>query len=199
MTGRRIAMHPNLVADRLGISVDSVYERIRSGDLVAEKHDGRWLVLLEVRADADSKQASNGHRDHDAQQVNPESITGGPLQPEHLNAITDQLAEQGIAIKKIQEELIRVQSQYGSRTASANGQSTPVRTTNPSPVPTREGRRGRPQLVVLSAIVALIVGAMTIQAGPAERSDDLTVIVVFACGAVTGAIASWMALDKQRR
>ena len=46
MTMRENAVHPNVAANRLGIPIADVYARIRSGELEAEKHGNRWIVIL---------------------------------------------------------------------------------------------------------------------------------------------------------
>jgi excisionase family DNA binding protein len=193
MTNDECAIHPNFAAERLGIPVDYVYERIRRGELAARKEGGRWLVLLDsVTAKPDSEPPPQ------AQPV--ETV---PIEPP-LRLVVEPAEPPGVR----SEELDQIRAQLADLEAEIRALSSIVRRAQTSPTlvqhPVRDVRparlafvRQRPRLVLLLGIIGLVLGGSLIQSSSAQRADDLTVAFVFACGAVTGAIIAWLALDKR--
>ncbi|HEX5164952.1 MAG TPA: helix-turn-helix domain-containing protein [Thermomicrobiales bacterium] len=193
MTNSERAIHPNLAAERLGISVDCVYERIRRGELAARKEGGRWLVLLDAATDVPAIELPpSEHPVVTAPSEPPAVVTAQPTESQSARA----------------EELDEIRAQLAALEAEIRALSSVVQRTQLGPVPVvtspRELRparlafvRQRPRIVLLLGIIALVLGGSLIQASSAQRADDLTVAFVFACGAVTGAIVAWLALDKR--
>jgi hypothetical protein len=194
VTAAEGAVHPNVAAQALGISVNDVYERIRRGELSAEKRGNRWVVILPLAKD---------HR----------RPTDGPAQPRptandeisaHADAIQHlRLEEHDAAIEEIRARLALLEVSIRQLTAARAVAPSPPATTSTASLPARERRTTfrlpdvRPRLMALTAIVGLTLSGVAIQGSSAQRSDDLTTAFVFACGGVTGAIAAWLASGKR--
>jgi|GEM_PF-4288148 len=182
MTMNTHAVHPNVAAERLGLPISTIYERIRNGELDAKKHGNSWIVLLP--ADPASE------------------LPLSPF-PDAAPSTARNTEDHDVAIHDIRIRLATLESEVRALTAAAAARPAPIQ---PGPVdcvlPTRQRSSLRmptirPRFLALSAIVGLTLSGIGIQSSPAQRSDDLTVALVFACGAITGSIAAWLALEKQ--
>lgn len=173
-------VHPNEAADLLGVTVDDVYEQIRRGELAVVSADGRWMVILDRPA--------------------PPTVTHAPPAPEPT--YTAQPVD-------YRDELDQIRTQLQSLEEAVRSIAVVQTTQPPLPVPERPppmalapeppaNRRGWQGLIVLGVIVSLALAGSMVQSSSAQRSDDLTVVFVFVAGIVTGAIASWLALERRQ-
>jgi hypothetical protein len=210
-------VHPIVAAQRLGISVDSVYERIRRGQLSAERDGSRWLVLLPNDA------ATFGTTDtDDARPIAAPAESGAQPRPAGSAIDVDQSADTvplsvlATVVAGQGQEIVRLRAvvEALSTTLTLPSPARPVEPERdvvaatsvtatlpsaPAVVDHRPlGRRRRQRLVALAAIAGLFLFGSLIQASPARYADDLTVLFIFACGAVVGALASWLALDQHQ-
>jgi hypothetical protein len=192
MTNAKPAIHPNLAAERLGIPVDCVYERIRRGELAARKEGGRWLVLLDSVMDVSAITPPPAHPVMSVPSAPPADVAAQPGELQGVRA----------------DDLDEIRAQLAALADEVRTLSSIVRRPQISPISVQQPQhrlrparlafiRQRPRLVLLLGIIALVLGGILIQASSAQRADDLTVAFVFACGAATGAIIAWLALDKR--
>ena len=202
MSQRINAVHPNVAADRLGVSVDCVYDRIRRGELAVRRDGDRWMVILDLPdAARPDREPVRRHEPSPPPALHPQAPPTPPPDPT-LHLLTRQLAQRADELNEIRTQLAALQASV-QELAAANARPQPA----PPPVrdtvvsaaePRQHPLRQRPRLLALSAITALVLGGSAIQASAAQRADDLTVAFVFACGTITGAIATWLALDKRQ-
>lgn len=168
-------VHPNVAADLLGVSVDDVYERIRRGELAVRSIDGQWMVTLDglIRRD---------------EIIQPVEAT--PAQQIDYREELDQIQAQIQSLEAVIRDVLALQTPVAPVQAPA--QSAPAQRL----VETTPKGRNWQGLVVLGVIVALALAGSMVQTSSAQRSDDLTVVLIFVAGIVTGSIASWLALDR---
>jgi len=196
-------LHPSAAAEVLGVSVDCVYERIRRGELLAERNGNRWMVVLDrspsrfeydERSDADPAQPLKAET--------RQSVASDTGYEASALSLAHQVAAQSELINQIQARLDELQQQVQIMDRPVPSATVPGRAGKNHIAASRSAvnrsLRRRYGLLAFVAIASLVLGGIAIQSSAAQRSDDLMVAFVFVCGTVTGAIAAWLALDDRR-